>query len=551
MGIVENGDLILNDYVSIQDNVYVVSAYRSLESIALHLFDDKMERRLRIVFLVQELAIWLNQYEREKSNKPVNAIQIWMLAQERRQRNQYMEEAENKLQFNIAVNTWHKWLQKGEESRLISWLVQRIKIEHYHSGTKIILEYEMLSDVIEKKATICQSWWRSMLSLHVARKEVHIQYEKQYDREKKVFFYIHIRTGEVLRTKPFLLKNNDDIKDPPDEWRVAETSASDGNTRRYYYNPFTGQSSWISEDEAAAMVQKKFRERQDRILFGSNLTFNQIVRAILFIKDVETKYVDNPSKLSNVVNFALLNHFIRLDMKLAKTLYHDAMAKSPSHPVISRSYGIFTLANAEFPFVQTFENASRLFREASTIDPKHDKFKTTKENFIFWAILLNPNEPQVLLNYALLHQCILGEYYVAEKIYRRALALDPNNQAIIKNYHMFIDQRYPGGLYARNGVPHVILQRSIVEEERYEWGEFKYMKDPLSHRTEFSKFWLNTLNGSTCFEEPEWKTTVWMDRVRRSVVVSTFKSWIEYHDNELQRYFVYNRTTDEYVWKRS
>jgi len=553
MGIVESGDLVLNDCFYIQDKGFNVSAYRTSESIILHLFDKRFQRRLRISFSIQELSIWLDQYERKKNNRPMDSIQLWTLAQYRRRTKPHSEEeGQNYIQSDklVVVHTPHCWLQKGNENHLVSWLVQRITMEECSNEIKIILDYEILSDAIEKKANTCQSWWRYMLSLNMARKEVHLQYEKQYNREKKAFFYVHIRTGSVKWTKPFPLKNDDDIKDPTDEWRVTETSGDSGTRRRYYYNPSTGQSSWLSEIEGATIVQKKFRERQDRILFGSNLTFDQIVKAILFVKDVETKYNSNPSKLSNIVNFALLNHFIRLDIKLAKTLYHDAMTKSPHHPVISRSYGIFILSTIEFPFVQTFEKANRLFREASTADPNLDKFKTTKENFVFWAMLINPCEPQVLLNYALLHQCILGEYYLAEKIYRRALALDPNNQAIVENYNTFIDQRYPGGVYDGNGVPHVVLRRSIVEEERYEWGEFKYMKDPLSRRTEYSKFWLNTVNGITRFEEPEWKTTAWVDRVRRSIVVSTFTNWIEYHDTELQRCFVYNRTTNEYAWKR-
>lgn len=551
-GIVENGDLVLNDYFYIQDKGFNVSAYRTSESIILHLFDKRFQRRLRISFSLQELSIWLDQYERENNNRPLDSIQLWILAQYRRRIKSHLDQEGQKYiqSDNLFVNTSHCWLQKGNENHLVSWLVKRITMEQCRNETKIILDYEILSDVIEKKATTCQSWWRYILSLNMARKEVHLQYEKQYNRERKVFFYVHIRTGSIKWTKPFPLKNDDDIKDPTDEWRLTETSDDSGSRRRYYYNPSTGQSSFLSESEAATIVQKKFRERQDRILFGSNLTFDQIVKAILFVKDVETKYNAKPNKLSNIVNFALLNHFIRLDMKLAKTLYHDAMTRSPHHPVISRSYGIFILSTIEFPFVQTFEKANRFFREASAADPDLDKFKTTKENFIFWATLINPCEPQVLLNYALLHQCILGEYYLAEKIYRRALALDPHNQAIVENYNMFIDQRYPGGVYDGNGVPYEVLRRSIVEEERYEWGEFKYMKDPLSYRTEYSKFWLNTVNGITRFEEPEWKTTAWVDRVRRSIVVSTFTNWVEYHDTELQRCFVYNRTTNEYAWKR-
>jgi hypothetical protein len=103
----------------------------------------------------------------------------------------------------------------------------------------------------------------------------------------------------------------------------------------------------------------------------------------------------------------------------------------------------------------------------------------------------------------LLHQCILGEYYRAEKIYRRALAQDPTNQNVVSNYNLFLDQCYPGGYYAGNGVPDIVVKRSHVKEERPEWGEWKVMFDPLCTNS-FETFWFNSIDSTSSFEEPEW-----------------------------------------------
>ena len=105
-----------------------------------------------------------------------------------------------------------------------------------------------------------------------------------------------------------------------------------------------------------------------------------------------------------------------------------------------------------------------------------------------------------LLNYALLHQCILKDYHRAEKIYRRALVLDPNNEYVVQNFNRFEDQRYPGGYYAGTGVPFSIVERSHVAEDRPEWGEWRRMKDPLSNKVNLCHFWINTIDKSSSFD---------------------------------------------------
>ena len=49
---------------------------------------------------------------------------------------------------------------------------------------------------------------------------------------------------------------------------------------------------------------------------------------------------------------------------------------------------------------------------------------------------MNPNDLFALLNYALLHQCILREYYRAEKMYLKALAQDKTNKTSVNNCNL-------------------------------------------------------------------------------------------------------------------
>ena len=137
-----------------------------------------------------------------------------------------------------------------------------------------------------------------------------------------------------------------------------------GVLTKYYTNPFTGQTSWLSEDEAARIVQRKFRQRQTQLLLPGSINFVQVAKIITMIRDTELKFEEKPTKLSNRVNFALLSHCLRFDLDKARDLYKDAVRKSSHHPIISRAYGIFILATCKAPLTQTFETACQLFKQA-------------------------------------------------------------------------------------------------------------------------------------------------------------------------------------------
>lgn len=557
-GIVETGDLIANRFVCFNTIKYVLSMYRSSTNIVIRLFDPDRDLMLRDEIELSLLLEWLVQDDAHKRTGIPSATKYWEFVQRRKEQESTslhhghfdapgLDNDGGKFDYYPS-----NLFKKSKESVLISWLITNISIrENKELGNyKIIFGYELEAEQLERIARNIQSIWRGKCAKNKAKEEVYAQYERQFDRESRSFFYVHIKTGKTQWSKPAALSDEEDVDEPADEWRESECLDPESNTiGKYYFNPLTGQTSWLSEEEAARMLQRKFRARQTQELLNTNLDFRQAAKAIRFTNDVESKYEQNPKKLSNIVNFALLNHCIKSNLEIAMALYDDAIAKSPYHPVISRAYGIFILATCKAPISTTFEKACRFFKEASAIDPLATKFQTATENFFYWSVVTHPNDSFALLNYALLHQCILGEYYRTEKIYRRALSESSNDEVLVANYNLFLDQRYPGGYYASNSVPNVVVRRSETKEERPDWGEWKIMTDPFCTKQSFSDFWLNSVDGTSSFKEPDWEM-VWSKRVERSKIISERSEcmWIEYYDQRLEAKFVFNKTTKQYVW---
>ena len=556
-GIVEKGNLIENRFVHMSNKQYILSIYRCTSNIVIRLYDSQEDRHLRIRMDTPLLKAWLYDYSCYTKTGEIDFISAWELVQMKKKLEEVfgddieLGQEESISEQDSGIPTL---LEVSRQDDLVHWLMKMISVRSNSNDGKYIIILQFEKDA-EKVHAICrklQSVWRSKKARKIAKGEVYAQYEKNFDRSSQKYFYIHVRTGEKQWEKPRVLSAGDDVDEPPDEWRTEDHLDPETNiVQTYYFNPLTGQTSWLSEEDAARIVQRKFRKRQIQELLNSNLSFGKIVQAVRFSSDIEFKYQENPTKLSNRVNFALLCHCLKFDLQTAQSLYKDAIQQSSCHPVIARAWGIFLLATCEIPRVQTLEKACRHFEDAEIADPGAKKFESARENFFFWSIVLHPNDPFALLNYALLHQCILGEYYRAEKIYRRALAQDPTNQNVVNNYNLFIDQCYPGGYYAGKGigVPEVVVRRSHVKEERKEWGEWKVMLDPLCTNS-FEKFWFNFIDYSSSFEEPDWDRA-WMKRIERSrrLSASSKSLWVEYFDPQLNATFLFNRTTKKFVWK--
>ena len=302
---------------------------------------------------------------------------------------------------------------------------------------------------------------------------------------------------------------------------------------------------------AARMVQRRYRSKHESDLLGERLHMRDIVKAMKFIHGARAKYEEEPNKLSNIVNYALLVHCLDRDFSKAKPIYEKALHLSPNHPLISRAYGVFLLASRQIPHATTFQTACRLFHEANVIDPTQARFQSAAEIYFRWAVLVDAKNPLALLNYALLHQCIYRKYDHAEKIYRAALALDPSNDLVLANYHFFLGERYPGGAYEDGGPPFSVLRRSKIIEEREEWAEWIKMIDAECPKTGFEIFWYNRLNKTLSFHAPDLKM-IYETRMKRSkCIAGRTSNWIEYFDPRLQSSFFYDVYTKQYTCVRS
>jgi len=443
-------------------------------------------------------------------------------------------------------------LDPKKQSRLIEWLVKRIIIRKHpkeENNLQVLLQFEAEEERVLKLVTKVQAQWRRLQSLRCAKDKTTKQYEKIFVRENNVFAYRNIVTDERQWEKPKLLGTHD-LNDPVDEWRAEEmVDSTTGEKQQYYANYGTGQTSWLSEEDAARMVQRRYRSKHEADLLGKKLHLNDVVKAMKFIHGARDRYELEPRKLSNIVNFALVVHCLDLDFIKAKPVYEKALELSPNHPLICRAYGIFLLASRQTPYATTFQTACRLFNEANIIDPTQVRFQSAAEIYFRWAVLVDARNPLALLNYALLHQCIYRKYDHAEKIYRAALALDPTNSLVSENYRFFLNERYPGGEYLSQGPPFSVLRRSKVIEEQPEWAEWRKMTDIECPKSGFETFWYNRLTKETSFEQPCQKM-IWQTRLSRSkCTAGKTSNWVEYFDSRLQQSFYFDVYTKQYSCK--
>jgi tetratricopeptide (TPR) repeat protein len=520
--IVEKGTLLKKVAVLAADDVFILSLFRSPYEFAFVTYQPSTCDQMRTKLPNAKLSEWL------RGSSPPPCYQL-----------QQSEDCRDKSEGMLDL------LKPERQKELLDWIVQRVLIRKHPddpSAMQLLLQFEAEEERVVKLVTKVQSQWRRFRSLRQAKTQTFVQYEKIYNREYKMYAYRNVVTDERQWVKPKLL-GDADLSSPVDEWRQVQ--AEDGS--KYYVNYGTGQTSWLSEEDAARLVQRRYRSKHEADLLGDKMQFSDIVKAMHFIYGARTKYEEEPNKLSNMVNFAMVRHCLDLDFVGAKPVYEKAIKLSPNHPLISRAYGIFLLASRQPTELLSFQTATRLFAEADVSDPSQAQIRSAAQIYFRWAVMGNAKNPLALLNYALLHQCIYKEYDHAEKIYRAALAIDPTNTNVVENFSLFLRERYPGGAYASNGPPFSVVRRSVILEERPEWAEWQKLIDNMCPRKGFEVFYYNRFTKATQFDEPDWDE-VYETRVKRSSVVSgKMTNWVEYWDPRLEESFFKNHATKKFT----
>jgi tetratricopeptide (TPR) repeat protein len=476
-------------------------------------------------------------------------------------------------------------LKPNRKGDLIKWLLTKLHVHLFKQGEKrgtshLVLEYQLDEDAQAEAASRVQGLQR-MYAARVRLRQITMRsYEKRFDRDAQRYFYVFAPTERARHSaespwqwrkpKCFEYKRLSlDCPMPVDEWRDMYTHATEDELRRlssdrpalrntvvtldttgtsqedgppvtskYYFNCATGQYSKLTVDEAAARLQGMVRDFQLRDI--GKITMRQMIKAVKLQNDSEEKYEAFPHRLSSLVNWAMVLHTMHHDVDGAKRLYKEATEISEENPVLLRAYALLILLTCEPPRNISWQRAMGMLRAAEIRDPDREKFKVSEDALFHWAVICNPKNGRCLLNYALLLQCVIKDYDLAEKFYRRAVAADPDDKFVVRNYNDFEAQRLPGGMYEGGGPALAVLKTSALQEERFEWAEWAFLRNDRAHDERFKLFWAAESLGKTSWEEPKWHE-VWAIVLKRSSLTKDLGKWREYYDPKLKRAFFTNR----------
>ena len=466
---------IRTNIVGNENNYYIICIYKSSWEICITCSNTRNSFQVETCITLDMLSKWFTKYYNDKNG--IKDIDV-----------------END---SVSQQSHHWLLYPEHEDILVTWIIHRIKIlpnrasksereEKYVGKVIIKLNYNTEEELFELSAILIQSLWRRFVARCHALSYLYKYVEKVFSRETQTYYYFNTITSESSNVKPYLL-HDDDLDLPKDEWKQHTTTIpaheQQSAVSTYYYNPATGQTSYISPEMAAKTLQRIFRNKQSLNLLGTKMSMANVVKALKFINDTEQNYFNGEDKISllHMVNYALLCHCIKFDFVTAKKLYEEAVEQSPTHPVILRSYGIFLLSSSSSlindkiknPLIEHSTTAipnfilskvKKMFHTAKDIDPSLEYFHNAQEHFFHWSVVCNPRHVLALLNYALMYQYVVEDYYHADRIYRYILTMvvddnicgssvsekrpccsnkensDLHRSVVISNYDVFLQQ---------------------------------------------------------------------------------------------------------------
>eukprot|EP00941_MAST-03F_sp_MAST-3F-sp1_P001808 g1808.t1 len=333
------------------------------------------------------------------------------------------------------VHTWLNWspsdpsppelLRPGNRYELLVWMCTQL-ILRKHPNPKLKGKQQLLlKPQLRQENNACkiQCMVRARLARSRARRQAHKVVRKIRDAESKQFFYKYTNTDLILWHKPRVLHDMDDIE-CPDKWERTR----DEFGQVVYFNPLSGKYSRISPHDAAVAMQKKFRQSRGAEF---RLEFHQLVKALKMIKTTEEKYKLFPNNLPVIVNYALYQHTIVGDYNKAREMYEKALKVSSHNPVILYGYGLLMLMGNFYPRKKYYMVALDQFEKARLMDEQRTAMVLAKQSFFHWAVVSQPQNARAMANYGLYHQYIEGHHYKAGKYLRRAINIDPDDEAII------------------------------------------------------------------------------------------------------------------------
>lgn len=213
-----------------------------------------------------------------------------------------------------------------------------------------------------------------------------------------------------------------------------------------------------------------------------------------------------------------------------------------------------------------------LLLDAQRKDPELNKFAVALAVFQL-AVLRTPRDHRCLLNLGLVQCLLYGQNYVAEKLFRRALAYAPLDERTAELWK-FVKDRFPertiaynplsrlrnkanGGTGAGSGGLRSVTVHGRAAQAHSQWAGWVYVaNDPLRLAKTVprgSPYWYNPADGRESLDEPRWEEQ-WRERRARSVVqeedahaYGQSQGLQQYFDPLTAEYFAYHPLSDTYA----
>lgn len=218
-----------------------------------------------------------------------------------------------------------------------------------------------------------------------------------------------------------------------------------------------------AQERVATKLQAIWRGRQ------MARTFRLMVKAKKLMIGSDTRYLNNPNSIENMVNYMLyLTCFPPQNYERARVLYSKAfdfmLARGPDNSLILYAYTIFVCSTREEDDHSITDYVLR-----ARARPNHrKKFELAEKGYYRMAAIMNPADEKCQHLYALCLQWVNKDYKQAEEYYIRAMEITHGRDPIIKANFNYMLQKLKGAEYDADDV---MRERAlkIAEEETSKW----------------------------------------------------------------------------------
>ena len=313
----------------------------------------------------------------------------------------------------------------SSEASIISWLLPRLEL----SNGSIKFDTQ-----VRKATCTIANVWRKYQAFKLFRKVAMEIYQKLFDPKTRSFYYYNSITHEVSWTKPKCLST----LDIPPLKRLLWEEYIDAQGVTYYYNTFTGWSTYMSQKVAASMIADFYLQFASSAPSQLHLHFSkqELFQAREFLAKQDS--LKGKETLSVRLNQALY----RFTHQMSWDSFEHLLEETPSNPVLQYAIAIYMAANPTPNLIES-ENLKKmvaqdemsLYRKIETyVSKARERDRTDQSVFTLaqlvyfkYPLLMSPESFHANHLFALVNQWIDNDFEKAQYYFRRAAKTQLSN----------------------------------------------------------------------------------------------------------------------------